>query len=76
MTNQDYKKFREAVKKANEKDPIWWMGYLWINLTKRQAKDIITVLENKPYIKDTITINNQPALEIPSGLAIWKNQEV
>ena len=76
MTNQEYKRFKECVVKAEEKDPIWWMGYLWINLTKRQAKDIIPVLESKPYIKDTVTINGQTAVEIPSGLAIWKNQEV
>lgn len=76
MTNSEYKNFKEYVTTADEKDPVWWAGYMWINLTKRQAKDIISVLENKSFVKETTLRNGRLALEIPSGLAIWKNQEV
>ena len=73
MKNEEYKRFKETVKEADEKNPIWWAGFLWINLTKRQARDIIEILKEQPFIKD-VEVNGIEAYEIPSGLAIHKAQ--
>ena len=35
-----YKKFKEKVINANEKDTIWYAGFYFINLTVRQAEDL------------------------------------
>lgn len=74
MKNAEYKAFRNTVATADEKNPIWWAGFLWIDLTKRQANDIITILERLDFIKEVTLFNGKQALEIPSGLAIWKEQ--
>lgn len=74
MKNSEYKKFKEAVSLAEERDPIWWAGFLWIDLTKRQAKEIVKVLARKPFIKEAVTLNGHEALETPAGLQIWKEQ--
>lgn len=75
MKTQDYKNFKNLIIKATDpKDPIWWAGFLWVDLTKRQATEIVRILETKPFIKDTVTFNGHEAVEIPSGLAIWKEQ--
>lgn len=73
MKNSEYVTFRNKVIRANENDPIWHMGFLWINLTKKQATDILLYLNRKEFIKH-IEINGKPAIEIPSGLAIYKEQ--
>ena len=75
MKNSEYVRFKNEVVNADEKHPIWWMGYLWINLTKKQGTDIVGYLNKKSFVK-SIEINGKPALEIPSGLAIYTEQEV
>lgn len=74
MKNDVYKRFKKGVIEADEKDPIWWLGYLWIDLTVRQAKEVIGLLSEKPFIKEVVTFNGHEAYEIPSGLQIWKEQ--
>jgi len=74
MKNAEYKVFKDTVATADEKHFIWWAGYLWIDLTKRQAREVVEILKGRSFIKDTVTYNGHPALEIPSGLAIWKEQ--
>ena len=72
MRNAEYKRFKEAVTKAGEKDVIWCLGYLWIDLTKHQANDILKILAEKPFTKEVVTNNGHEALETPAGLQIWK----
>lgn len=74
MKNAEYKAFKDTVNTADEKHFIWWAGYLWIDLTKRQAREIVNILSGKDFIKKTTTFNGHEALEIPSGLAIWTEQ--
>lgn len=70
MKTQEYKNFRNYVSTATEDDPIWWAGYLWINLTEKQLITILDVLKNKDFIKETTNFRGQLGLEIPSGLHI------
>lgn len=70
MTNTEYKAFKAAVAKADNKNEIWWAGYYWIALTKKQCRDIIDLLETKPFMKSTMTLTGKNALIMPSGLCI------
>lgn len=47
MKRDLFKRFKETVKQADASDPIWYMGYLWLDLTEKQvdsiAKDVLSV---------------------------------
>ena len=73
MLNSEFKRFKEILSTANENHYIWNMGFLWIDLTKKQASEIVKILSPKPFIKH-VNVNGHDAIEIPSGLAIWKEQ--
>ena len=73
MKNDRFKDFLEYVGSASKTDPIWWAGYLWIDLTKRQATKTIEVLKNRPDCKLDV-VNGRDVLKIPSGLAIYIEQ--
>ena len=70
MTNTEYKAFKAAVAKADAKNEIWWAGYYWIALTKKQCRDMLDLLETKSFMKRTTTLNGKDALMMPSGLCI------
>lgn len=70
MKHDEYKAFKAMVAKANAENEIWWAGYYWITLTGKQCRDILDLLETKPFIKPTKTLNGKDALLMPSGLCI------
>lgn len=70
MKNNEYRAFKKAVALADAKNEIWWAGYYWISLTHSQCKDMIDLLETKPFIKHSKTMTNMDALQMPSGLMI------
>ena len=70
MTSAEYKAFKEIVAKADAKNEVWWAGYYWIALTKKQCRDMLDLLETKPFIKRTTTLTGKDALMMPSGLCI------
>ena len=74
MKNDYFKAFIEEVKNAETKDPIWYMGYLWIDLTKKQAYKTINVLMDRSDCKLVTLKNGKQAIEIPSGMAIYLEQ--
>lgn len=63
MTNGQFKSFREIVETANEHDDIWWAGYLWLDLSKRQADEMRKLLKVHPSI-----VKAGEKLMMPSGM--------
>lgn len=37
----------EAIETSDNNNPIWYARYLWITLTKRQAKEIVEILRKE-----------------------------
>ena len=70
MKNNEYRVFKNMVAMADVEDEIWWAGYYWIDLTEKQGRDIIDLLETKSFIKPAKTPTGKDALQMPSGLMI------
>lgn len=64
MTTKDFKAFKEVITEADKKDPIWWAGYHWINLTQKQGATAYAILEARGFEK-----NENDYVVLPSGLA-------
>lgn len=47
MKRVDFGKFKEVISTARNNDPIWWAGYLWINLTEKQSNEVIEILTSR-----------------------------
>ena len=47
MKQDNYKLFKEYIRTAKERDGIWWAGFEWINLSKKQAKECYDILVNE-----------------------------
>lgn len=73
MNNAKFKSFLKAVKTVDSKDPLWWAGYLWIDLTPLQCIKTMNVLQ---YRKDCKIVfeNGKNWYMIPSGLKIALDQ--
>lgn len=71
MKQSQFKNFYNAVLTADEKHPVWWMGYLWLDLTERQAKKICSALAPNPAVKVNINLReSRTEYTMPSGF-IW-----
>ena len=47
MVNAQFAIFKEYIRTAKERDGIWWAGYEWLKLTKKQAKECYDILVNE-----------------------------
>ena len=45
MRNRDFTSLCEYVKNADKNDPIWYAGYLWIDLTEKQIDKIVGIIK-------------------------------
>lgn len=72
MQGKQFKTFRSTVERADETSDIWYAGYFWIDLNRRQLREILEVLRSKPFVKPSVTITGKKALMLPSGLEIWE----
>ena len=74
MTNSEFKGFRAQVEKADRNADIWWCGYYWLDLTKRQGAIIDQILSGKGFIDQEIrgTVNGTYIFhKLPSGIC-WR----
>ena len=72
MKRDLFKRFKETVKQADASDPIWYMGYLWLDLTDRQAETLAyEVLSVHPNIEVTIDLTDGThKYRLPNGLVL------
>ena len=74
MKQDRYKLFKEAISTAGAKDPVWWAGYLWLDLTKKQSHEVFNILGNRRdgVCKVIISLRNgRIEIEIPSGIRLY-----
>lgn len=74
MKQEKYKLFKEAISTAGAKDPVWWAGYLWIDLTEKQGREVFKILGNRRdnVCKTIISLrNSRIEIEIPSGIRLF-----
>ena len=72
MKQSTFKNFIAAVKESKSNDPVWYAGYLWLNLTERQVKktiDALIIRGDCPVEKR----NGKYCIVIPSGIALEIN---
>ena len=63
MTNKDFKLFKEIVSEVDDKHPIWWQGWAWLDLTDKQCEIVYNILKSRGMEQGDRVV-------IPSGLAI------
>lgn len=72
MKRDLFKRFKETVKQADASDPIWYMGYLWLDLTDKQVETLaFEVLPSNPNIEVTIDLyEGVYKYKLPNGLVL------
>lgn len=68
MKASDFKAFKNVISYADDKHPIWWAGYLWINLTAKQGEVAYSILKARGFEQ-----NDTGHMMLPSGLGIKPN---
>ena len=72
MKNCDYKVFKETIRTCPENDTIWWAGYLFLRLTKKQTEEVIEILIGRGF--PVVEGFRGKMVQTPSGLGIWIEQ--
>ena len=75
MTNRKFKTMKDVLTTAGSHDPVWWAGYLFLELTDKQI-DILTDLFASgvnPAVKMCERNGRYGAL-LPSGLFLFKGE--
>ena len=65
MKTGDFKRFIKQVQEANQYSPIWWAGFLWLDMTEKQSDEMIKLLRVHPSIE-----RNTDSFKLPSGLEL------
>ena len=66
MKTNEFKNFINYVEECSDDDPIWWAGYMFINLTEKQSGTLIDVLCNRFVVKTDD--RGRDTVMIPSGI--------
>lgn len=79
MRNRDFTSLCEYVKNADKNDPIWYAGYLWIDLTEKQIDKIVGIIKlgKKTIFSHTIgnAVFEREIIETPSGMKLYSNHK-
>lgn len=79
MKNDGFKRFCEYVKNAEENDPIWYAGYLWLELTEKQINQIVSIIRTgKMGVEFTIgnILFSRNIVQTPSGMRLYGDSEI
>ena len=74
MKKQEFTKFLEDIEQADDKNPIWYMGYLFLDLTPKQVTKLQDKLVSKlgfRYVPQT----EHYEIVLPSGLGLLLSTE-
>ena len=69
MIASQYKQFKECMRTDESDNPIWYAGFLFLQLTPRQCKEVSEILIERGF---PIRKNSRGEYEVvtPSGLGI------
>lgn len=68
MKRSEFLRFKETVMVATKDDPVWWAGYLWLNLTNRQIAAIRSIL----YARADDFEIDEHQITLPSGIGVLR----
>ena len=74
MKLQDFKNFLEHIETADSKDPVWHMGYLFLDLTPKQMVKVQDKLVHNFGFKYSPQTQHYEIV-IPSGLGLLLTTE-
>ena len=64
-----FKGLYEKVATAGKSDPVWWAGYLWIDMTEKQTAAIYEALSVNPSVEIAIDLGTgTTSYRLPSGI--------
>lgn len=69
MKATNFKAFQNAIKTAKSGDDIWYMGFLWLQLTDRQIKIVVNELLKRDDCAE-IVINGHKGVTVPNGMSL------
>lgn len=58
MKINEYKTFKAKLVRAKDNDVIWNAGFLFINLTRKQANDLYDTMYNRYGVGDEVKFPN------------------
>lgn len=70
MINSRFKHFIDCVATCGEDDPIWWSGYLFLDLTEKQIKKTFAICAER--FGTTTDKKGRIMALTPSGIQIYK----
>ena len=65
MKTCDFRRFIKQVQEANQYSPVWWAGYLWLDLTEKQSDEMTRLLRVHPSVERCAD-----SFRLPSGLEL------
>lgn len=69
MKRNEFVRFRETITNADAEHPIWYMGFLWLNLTEKQLHEIVAICSQHSACKRKV-LNGRDCIVTPSGLGM------
>lgn len=73
MTKQEFERFYNLVEKANKFDNVWWQGWAFTRMTRKQQKKISDLLTTKDFIDQIARIDGRTVTFwhiLPSGAEV------
>lgn len=71
MKRDRFKNMMEVIRSCDDTDPIWWSGYLFIDLTEKQIKKVYSVCAARfGEVQNSTT--GEYSVALPSGIDIIK----
>lgn len=76
MRADNFKAFIEELKHAESNSPLFYAGYVFLDLTPRQYNITVSLLRTKSYIKEGVANNGRPVIWLPNGVGLYTDKEV
>lgn len=73
MDRATFKGFINAVRTSATNDPVWYAGYLWLNLTEKQREKTLEALILRGDCQAKRHTNGKFYIFTPSGIGVELN---
>lgn len=71
MNQTQFKNFKKEIQESNVNSDIYYMGFLFLQLTEKQVSTTCDIFDTLPFIKTEI-VNGIKKYHTPSGLVLWR----
>lgn len=74
MKTNEFKSFLSIIENAGHKNPIWFCGFAFMKLTKKQHDELWDKLNELGYPHEIVTnqLGTFDGIKIPSGIVLLK----